>query len=136
MGTDLPDRYLCPVRALRIYMDRKHKVNDPSCRFKRLLSAHKVGHTGDISKQTVSGWVRSVIKQAYLAVEEEYLPHLTYTNFQARELCRSICSRSEGYFRLAIRLLFGEHPLPILPLFLQPERQKDRVIPRLLQAQE
>ena len=86
MGTDLPDRYLCPVRALRIYMDRKHKGNDPSCRFKRLLSAHKVGHTGDISKKTVSGWVRSVIKQAYLAVEEEDLPHLTYTNFQVREL--------------------------------------------------
>ena len=86
MGTDLPDRYLCSVRVLRIYMDRKHRGNDPSCRFKRLLSAHKVGHTGDINKQTVSGWVRSVIKQAYLAVEEEDLPHLTYTNFQAREL--------------------------------------------------
>ena len=43
-------------------------------------------NTGDISKQTVSGWVGSVFKQAYLAVKGENLPHLTYTNFQVRDL--------------------------------------------------
>ena len=43
-------------------------------------------NTGEISKQTVSGWVRSVFKQAYLAVKGENLPHLTYTNFQVGEL--------------------------------------------------
>ena len=86
MGEDLPDRFLCPVRALRYYLKLKHKGLDPNNRFRRLLCAFKHGHIGDISKQTVSGWIRQLIKQAYSAVHDEDIPHLTHTNFQAREL--------------------------------------------------
>ena len=86
MGEDLPDRLLCPVRALRYYLKLKHKDQDPNNRFRRLLCAFKLGHTGDISKQTVSGWIRQLIKQAYSEVQDEDIPHLTHTNFQAREL--------------------------------------------------
>ena len=142
-----------------LYGQETYNRNDPSCRCKRLMSAHKLGHTGDISKQMVSVWVWSLIKQAYLAVEEEDFPHLTYTKLENsfhqsyslkhvmeaaswrkdntfvsylkrhfsnwwHNFCRSVCSRSEVYFRLAIRLLFGQHPLPSLPLILQPELQK------------
>ena len=70
-----------------LYMDRKHKRNDPSCRFNCLQSAHKWFNTGDISKQTVSGWVRSVFYTGLLGSQwGESSPHLTYTNFQVREL--------------------------------------------------
>ena len=86
MGEDLPDRFLYPVRALRYYLKLKHKGLDPNNRFRRLLCAFKLGHIGDISKQTVSGWIRQLIKQAYSAVQDEDIPHLTHTNFQAREL--------------------------------------------------
>ena len=86
VGEDLPDRLLCPVRALRYYLKLRHKGQDPNNRFRRLLCAFKLGHTGDISKQTVSGWIRQLIKQAYSAVQDEDIPHLTHTNFQAREL--------------------------------------------------
>ena len=86
MGEDLPDRLLCPVRALRYYLKLKHKGLDHNNRFRRLLCAFKLGHIGDISKQTVSGWIRQLIKQAYSAVQDEDIPHLTHTNFQAREL--------------------------------------------------
>ena len=89
MGEDLPDRFLCRVRALRYYLKLKHKGQDPNNRFRRLLCAFKLGHTGDISKQTVSGWIRQLIKQAFSEVQDEDIPHLTHTNFQAREL--SIC---------------------------------------------
>ena len=58
MGEDLPDRFLCPVRALRYYLKLKHKGQDPNNRFRRLLCAFKLG-------QTVSGWIRQLIKQAY-----------------------------------------------------------------------
>ena len=42
---------------------RYSKTMDPSKpeRFRRLLCAFKPGHTGDISKQTVSGWIRQLI---------------------------------------------------------------------------
>ena len=81
MGEDLPDRFLCPVRALGYYLKLKHKGLDPNNRFRRLLCAFKLGHIGDISKQTVSGWIRQLIKQAYSAVHDEDIPHLTHTNF-------------------------------------------------------
>ena len=54
MGEDLPDRFLCPVRALRYYLKLKHKGLDPNNRFRRLLCAFKLGHIGDISKQESS----------------------------------------------------------------------------------
>ena len=31
-------------------------------------------------------WIRQLIKQAYSEVQDEDIPHLTHTNFQAREL--------------------------------------------------
>ena len=86
MGEDLPERFLCPVRALRYYLKLKHKGQDPNNWFRRLLCVFKLGHTGDISKQTVSGWIRQLIKQAYSEVQDEDIPHLTHTNFQAIEL--------------------------------------------------
>ena len=33
-----------------------------------------------------SVWIRQLIKQAYSEVQDEDIPHLTHTNFQAREL--------------------------------------------------
>ena len=45
-----------------------------------------MGTWGDISKQTVSGSIRHLIKQAYSEVQDEDIPHLIHINFQAREL--------------------------------------------------
>lgn len=85
MGPDLPDRTLCPVRALRFYLKRTQAGLNPK-RPHRLLIAHKLGHSGDITKHTVSGWIKSTIRSAYMEVRDSDLPHLTHTNFQAREL--------------------------------------------------
>ena len=75
-----------PSQGTEILSQLKHKGQDPNNRFRCLLCAFKLGHTGDISKQTVSGWIRQLIKQAYSAIQDEDIPHLTHTNFQAREL--------------------------------------------------
>jgi len=85
MGEDLPDRFLCPVRALCVYLDKKHNGRDTN-HYERLFCANKMGHIGDISKNTVAGWVKGTIRQAYLEVRDEDIPHLTYTNLQGREL--------------------------------------------------
>ena len=86
LGRDMSDRFLCPVRALRIYLDKKHNGNDPSNKYKRLLRAHDPSHKKDISKSTVSGWVKSLIIEAYRELKEDDVPFLTHTNFQAREI--------------------------------------------------
>ena len=73
-GRDLSDRYLCPVRALCIYIWTGNIKEMTRVAGSIVCEVHtKWFNTGDISKQTVSGWVRSVFKQAYLAVNGENL---------------------------------------------------------------
>ncbi len=84
-GYDMPERNLCPVRALRYYT-KETKVGVNPERSKKLFIAHKSGHSGDIVKTTISGWIKSVIRSAYGSVRDEDIPHLTHTEFQAREL--------------------------------------------------
>ena len=87
-------------------------------------------NNGDISKQTVSGWVQSVIKQAYLVVKGENIPHLTYTNFQVSFYLRNIAQM--GVLTSACPFVAGQkvltishmYPPPVLRLLLQPEQQK------------
>ena len=112
MGEDLPDRLLCPVRALKYYFKLKHKGQDPNNSFRRLLCAFKLGHTGDISKQTVSGWIRQLIKQAYSEDQDEDIPHLTHTNFQARELRAFASSLAFLEKQQHVCFILSERPLP------------------------
>ena len=52
------DRVLCPVRALRFYLDR---TKDMRGERKRLFIAFKKGYTKDICKSTVSSWLKKTI---------------------------------------------------------------------------
>ena len=60
---DDADRLLCPVRALKFYLDRTSQFRSPSHR--RLFISYNVEYDRDISLQTLSRWLREVIKQAY-----------------------------------------------------------------------
>ena len=74
LGTDLSDRYLCPVRALCICIWTGNIKEMTRVAGSIVCEVHtKWFNTGDISKQTVSGWDRSIFKQAYLAVNGEIL---------------------------------------------------------------
>lgn len=64
----LPDRSLCPVRALRYYLDRT-AASRPGRR--RLFIPNQLGRTKDISKATLSHWVQEVIREAYSEATNE-----------------------------------------------------------------
>jgi len=65
VGSDLSDdRKLCPVRALKIYRSRSEAQRRRSGA-RRLFIAYKPGFTGDIMKNTFSGWIKALIKFAY-----------------------------------------------------------------------
>ena len=83
-GTDLPERALCPIRALRHYLSRTN-ISDPG-RSKRLFVSIKPGRQKDIAKATISGWIKGIIRLAYSEAQNEDVPHLTSQNVQAREL--------------------------------------------------
>lgn len=79
----IPDRDLCPVRALRYYLERTQKLRVGNSQ--RLFLAYKEGHKGDIVKQTVAGWMKATIREAYSEIEEDDIP-LTSFSLQVREL--------------------------------------------------
>ena len=66
---DLPDRTLCPVRALKFYIDR---TKSPSFRQgrERLFVSYKEGHTGDIAAATISRWIVETIRTSYCLVRD------------------------------------------------------------------
>ena len=84
LGRDLPDRTLCPVRALRFYLERTGVGKDTD-RPMRLFIAHK-SWTERRHSQSHYLWVDKRHHQTGLSVQEEDIPFLTHSNFQAREL--------------------------------------------------
>lgn len=60
---DLPDRTLCPIRAVRVYLGRIDPIRHRSS--KHLFVSHSQLHPKDVTKNTISFWIKSVIKDAY-----------------------------------------------------------------------
>jgi hypothetical protein len=56
------DSTLCPVRALRCYMDRTSEIREDK---EKLLIAYKQGFKGDITKATLSHWLKKTVLYAY-----------------------------------------------------------------------
>jgi len=66
---DIPDRTLCPVRALKFYIQRTKTPGFRQGR-ERLFVAYKEGHTGDIAAPTISRWIVQVIRLAYSSTRD------------------------------------------------------------------
>jgi hypothetical protein len=62
------DKTLCPVRALRWYID---KTKDMRKGKKLLFVSVLPGHKGDIRPATLSGWIKNTILLAYRSVTDE-----------------------------------------------------------------
>ena len=59
------DRLLCPVRALKVYRARTAPIRKENPNIRRLFMSFMKGFNKDICKNTLSGWIRSLIKFAY-----------------------------------------------------------------------
>ena len=63
-GTDTEDRYLCPVRALRLYMAKSKPFRANK---KLLFIAVKKNYSRDITRNTLAGYIKQAILRAYKA---------------------------------------------------------------------
>ena len=59
------DRYLCPVRALKAYRARTVQLRKLNPKTRKLFISIKKDFNRDISKNTLSGWIRSLIRYSY-----------------------------------------------------------------------
>ena len=62
------DVLLCPVRALRVYLDRTKDLRDGK---KLLFISFKPNFSHDIAKNTISHWIKKVILFAYKECSDE-----------------------------------------------------------------
>ena len=68
LGKGDPDNLLCPVRALKEYI-RRTQGSRPSCDRLFITSHSRNQHC--VSKNTISFWIRKVIKRAYTEVSDD-----------------------------------------------------------------
>ena len=64
------DRTLCPVRALRIYLDRTQKIRTGKS---LLFVSFKPGFNKDISRSTISHWIKQTVQICYRSADSETL---------------------------------------------------------------
>ena len=72
LGPDDEDRFLCPVRALKHYLNVTSPSRPEACR--KLFLSVNPHFRKDVSVSTLSRWVSDVVKQAY-ALKGESLPN-------------------------------------------------------------
>ena len=83
-GRDDPDRLLCPVRALRFYLQRVKTLRGHR---KRLFIPIKGG--GDVSASSISRWIASTIRKAYASLTDSEVSFLQIRPHELRALASS-----------------------------------------------
>ena len=82
------ERSLCPVRSLSYYLDRTKSIRDTNQR--RLFISFRENHNKDICANTISGWLKYVIRHAYNSeIPEQELKLLNITAHSVRSVAVS-----------------------------------------------
>ena len=89
-GPDLPDRLLCPVRAIRIYKFRFQAIRGSK---KLFFISLRPEHPKEISKNTLASWIRNTIKLAYQNSDEENKTLNQVSVHEVRALASSLSYR-------------------------------------------
>ena len=87
VGVHEPDRLLCPVRALRYYLQR----TKPFRRNRRaLFLSLQTNRKSDITKQSINIWIRNTIRLAYALSGHQADQLGRTTNHEIRSVCSSL----------------------------------------------
>ena len=73
VGRESEDLALCPVRALKEYRARSNRLRSPSQR--ALFISINVNHSRDITRATLSRWLKTTIKNAYHSLSRKVGPN-------------------------------------------------------------
>ena len=80
------DRTLCPVRALRYYLDRAKDLRGSRS---LLFISFKKGHTSDIRPTTLSSWLKQTILLCYKQADEQALVQVKAHDIRAFEASKA-----------------------------------------------
>ena len=89
VGNNEPDSCLCPVRAIREYISRTREFRKGR---NRLFISVQPNRSTDISPQTMSIWVKSLIQQVYKTADIDALRLYKVSAHQVRHISMSLAS--------------------------------------------
>ena len=91
VGRNEPDSMLCPVRALRIYLDRTKAIRKSR---NRLFISYQPNRVTDISPITLSRWVKVLVRSVYKESGADDRCTYKISAHQVRHISMSLASRS------------------------------------------
>ena len=113
-GQDDEDRLLCPVRALRYYLERVKPLRGSR---KRLFVPLKGG--GDISAASISRWIASTIRKAYSSLTERDLPLFRVKPHELRALSASWAFVNHTPLEDILQATFWRNPTTFSSFYLR-----------------
>lgn len=88
------ERRLCPVRALKAYRNRTRQYRAENPKVERLFVSFKTGHSHDICKNTIAGWIRALIHATYAHCPESVIKLTAAKPHEVRALATSLAWRN------------------------------------------
>ena len=113
----LLDITLCPVRALRCYLERTSKIRGDRV---RLFISFKKGHKTEIQPQTISSWLKRVILLAYKEIKPEDAQMLNVKPHQVRSMAASWASLGGISTDAILRACHWKQHTTFTSYYLQP----------------
>ena len=122
-GRDDGDRTLCPVRALKFYLQKVKPIRKNR---QRLFIPLKGG--GDVSAATISRWVASVVKYAYGALSDRDLSSFRVRAHEVRALSTSWAFVNHTPLSDILNAAFWRNPSTFSSFYLRSfARQRDNL---------
>ena len=115
VGREEPDALLCPVRAVRIYLDRTRGFRGDR---KKLFISYQRGRKSEISTATLSIWIKYLVRSVY--TESGALDRVTYkiSAHQLRHISMSLSSRCNIPLESLVKAGMWSNPTTFLGFYL------------------
>ena len=113
----LPDRSLCPVRALKYYIDSSDKYRKNQ---EKLFISYKSGYGQEIKAPTISAWLKAVIIFAYKNLKPDKATLLKVKPHQVRAMAASWALRGGVGVEDIMATCHWKNPSTFSSFYLQP----------------
>ena len=115
LGPDDEDRFLCPVRALRLYRKR---TNASRAQRRRLFLSWNVNYPQDIRRSTLARWIAEVISSAY-AKSDAGLPAITPKPHEVRAWAASLAFSHSNNLQAVLDAAYWRNPGTFIHFYLR-----------------
>ena len=121
VGTDELDSLLCPVRAVRLYVQRTNSFRRNR---QRLFISFQPSRTTNITNATLSLWVKLLVRLVYTETGAESRDIYRITAHQVRHIAMSLAARVGTPIDAIVRAGMWTNPNTFISYYLSPAAEQ------------